>query len=122
MLLILKIIKIFKKYYNSIKMHGETVKLTSVSLNFLTGISSWPGVSRACKISSSSSSSYISELYGLKTLGKCSVCTFAFCVTLCAHSASSVLSGEMSVCGRFKLLVAFHNEYSVASVAVKLFK
>ena len=95
--------------------------LTSVSLNFLTGVSSWPGVSRACKISCSSSS-YISELYGLKTLAKCSVSTFAFCVSLCVHSASSVLSGEMGVCGRFRLLVAFHNEYSVASVVVKLFK
>ena len=43
--------------------------LTSVSLNFLTGVSSRPGVSRACRISRSSSPG-ISEAYGLKTFAK----------------------------------------------------
>ena len=92
--------------------------LTSFSLNFLTGASSWPGVSRPCKISCSSTD--ISELYGLKTFAKCCASTFAFCLSLFALSSSSVLSRGMGVCGHFSLLVAFYSEYSVASVAVKL--
>ena len=49
---------------------------TSGCLNFLIGITNRPGVSRACRISRSSSSG-ISELYSLKTFAKCSASTFA---------------------------------------------
>ena len=87
--------------------------LTSFNLKFLIRVSSWAGVSRACRISCSSSSD-ISDVYGLKTFAKCSASTFAFCISLFAHSPSLLLSGGMDVWGCFNLLVA--------SEAVKLSK
>ena len=87
---------------------------TSGSFNFLIGVTSRPGVSRACRISRSSSSG-ISEFYGLKTFVKCPASTFAFlCISFCPFSLFSSQSGGTGVCGRFSFLVAFHSEYSVA--------
>jgi hypothetical protein len=79
-----------------------------VSLNFLTGVSSRPGVSGACKISRSSSTD-ISVLYGLKTFAKWSVSTFALYISLFTPSTPSVRRGGIGVCGHFSLFVAFHN-------------
>ena len=58
----------------------------------MSGVTSRPGVSTACRISRSPSSG-ISELYGLKTFAKYSASTFAFCTSLLPIS-SLVLSGE----------------------------
>ena len=67
---------------------------TSGSVNFLSGVISRPGVSRACRISRSSSSG-VSELYGLKIFAKCSASTFAFRASLfCPFSLYSSQWGD----------------------------
>jgi hypothetical protein len=83
--------------------------LTSVTLKFLIADAGSTSVSSACSVCCSTPPAW-PGMCCWKTCSKWSASVFALCTSLLAHSPPGVLSGGISVCGRWRRFVAFQRE------------